>query len=164
MPRVNELNVNGTSQPVDTSTEASLLGVLREQLDMTGCKIGCAEGICGACTVLIDNQPVRSCITPVGAAVGRAIRTIEGLEVDGRLHPLQQAFLDQGAMQCGYCTPGMIMSALGLLLQEPHPNEASIIEHMQGNICRCGAYRRIVKAIEQAASTLQADEVQGGGR
>jgi aerobic-type carbon monoxide dehydrogenase small subunit (CoxS/CutS family) len=114
--------------------------------------------------VLVDDQPVRSCITPAGIVAGRAIRTIEGLEENGRLHPLQQAFLDHGAMQCGYCTPGMIMSALGLLMQDATPTEETIIGFMQGNLCRCGTYNRIIKAIQQAAADLQAHATQGGGR
>src|ERR687886_2851984 len=108
--RVAELKVNGARRAVDVDAERQLLGVLRDDLGLTGCKIGCGEGECGACTVLVDDRPIRSCITPVGAGAGRQVRTIEGLEEHGRLHPLQQAFLDAGALQCGYCTPGMIMS------------------------------------------------------
>src|SRR3954452_20407653 len=117
MSRVTEIIVNGSTQPLDVADDETLLGVLREQLGLTGCKIGCGEGACGACTVLVDDQVTRSCITPVGDVAGRQVRTIEGLEVSGELHPLQQAFLDADAMQCGYCTPGMIMAALGLLEQ-----------------------------------------------
>src|SRR5919199_4313712 len=145
--RVTELNVNGTRRAVDVAAGRQLLGVLRDEMGLTGCKIGCGEGECGACTVLVDDRPIRSCITPVGAVAGHQIRTIEGLEENGRLHPLQQAFLDAGALQCGYCTPGMIMSALGLLIQCPNPGEDAIIRAMQGNICRCGTYPRIVRAI-----------------
>jgi aerobic-type carbon monoxide dehydrogenase small subunit (CoxS/CutS family) len=114
--------------------------------------------------VLVDDQVTRSCITPIGSIAGRSVRTIEGLEQAGRLHPLQQAFLDAGAFQCGYCTPGMIMAALGLLLHCSHPSEGAITEAMQGNICRCGTYPRIVRAIEQAARELRAAEASGGGR
>lgn len=164
MSRVTELIVNGTSWMVDAAADQPLMDVLRESLGLTGCKIGCGEGACGACTVLVDDQPIRSCITPVGAVAGRLVRTIEGLEVDGRLHPLQQAFLEQDALQCGYCTPGMIMSALGLLQRCPDPSGQTIVEAMQGNICRCGAYPRIVQAIQQAAIELRAAGATGGGR
>ncbi len=151
------LIVNGARRSIDAPAEQGLLHVLRDGLGLTGCKIGCGEGECGACTVLIDGQPVRSCITPVGAAVGRQVLTVEGLEEPGRLHPLQQAFLDVDALQCGYCTPGMIMNALGLLLQCPNPTEDQIIRAMDGNICRCGTYPRIVRAIQRAAEELYTD-------
>lgn len=164
MSRVIELTVNGTSQLIDAAADQQLLGVLRESLGLTGCKIGCGEGACGACTVLVDDQVTRSCITVAGAVVGRQVRTIEGLEENGRLHPLQQAFLDQDALQCGYCTPGMIMAALGLLQQCPDPSEQAIIEAMQGNICRCGTYPRIVQAIQQAAQELRDESATGGER
>ena len=162
MGRVTELTVNGDRLAVDAVGEQPLLGVLRDELGLTGCKIGCGEGACGACTVLVDDTLTRSCVTPVSAATGRRVRTIEGLEQNGRLHPLQQAFLDAGAFQCGYCTPGMIMAALGLLTESPEPSEAEIVEWMQGNICRCGAYARIVRAIQQAAAVTRAS-VEGGG-
>jgi aerobic-type carbon monoxide dehydrogenase small subunit (CoxS/CutS family) len=156
MSRVTELNVNGATLAIDAPAERPLLGVLRDQLGLTGCKIGCGEGECGACTVLVDGRPTRSCITPVGAAAGRPVLTIEGLEQAGRLHPLQLAFLDHDALQCGYCTPGMIMSSLALLSQCPNPSEEQIIRFMQGNICRCGTYPRIIRAIHQAAAELHA--------
>jgi aerobic-type carbon monoxide dehydrogenase small subunit (CoxS/CutS family) len=156
MSRVTELNVNGATLAIDAPAERPLLGVLRDQLGLTGCKIGCGEGECGACTVLVDGQLTRSCITPVSAAAGRPVLTIEGLEQAGQLHPLQQAFLDHDALQCGYCTPGMIMSSLALLLQCPNPSEEQIIHFMQGNICRCGTYPRIIRAIQQAAADLRA--------
>jgi aerobic-type carbon monoxide dehydrogenase small subunit (CoxS/CutS family) len=162
MSRVTELSVNGSRLLVDADAGQPLLGVLRESFGLTGCKIGCGEGACGACTVLVDDQVTRSCITPAGAVAGRHVRTIEGLEEDGRLHPLQRAFLDHGALQCGYCTPGMIMAALGLLLHSPDPSDAAIVEAMQGNICRCGAYSRIVRAIQQAARELRAEKAAGG--
>lgn len=149
------LLVNGVSQPVDHSRDRSLLDVLRDDLGLTGCKIGCGEGACGSCTVLVDHQPTRSCITPVHAVLGQAVLTIEGLAHDQQLHPLQQAFLDVDAMQCGYCTPGMIMAALGLLQHDPAPDTDTIIAAMQGNICRCGMYVRIVAAIQQAAGMLR---------
>jgi isoquinoline 1-oxidoreductase subunit alpha len=151
-----ELTVNGVARSIATPGERSLLNVLRDDLGLTGCKIGCGEGACGACSVLIDGQLMRSCITPVTAAAGRSVLTIEGIEAHGQLHPLQQAFLDCDALQCGYCTPGMIMAALGLLLQRSDPSEDAIIGWMQGNICRCGAYLRIVRAIQQAATEMRA--------
>ena len=147
-----ELTVNGKARSVDVEPDAPLLNVLREQLDLTGPKYGCGEGQCGACTVLIDGKPRRACITPVKAAAGRQVTTIEGLERNGRLHPLQQAFLDLDVMQCGYCTPGMILTGAALLAANPNPSEQEIIRFMQGNICRCGTYQRIVAAIRQAAS------------
>jgi aerobic-type carbon monoxide dehydrogenase small subunit (CoxS/CutS family) len=128
-----------------------LLWVLRDALGLTGTKYGCGEGQCGACTVLLDGQPVRSCSTPLRAAAGRQITTIEGLEQDGRLHPLQEAFLKEDAMQCGYCTPGMILSGIALLSRTPHPDDREIVSAMQGNVCRCGTYPRIVAAVRLAA-------------
>jgi len=130
-----------------------LLWVLREQLDLTGTKYGCGEGQCGACTVLIDGRAHRSCMTPIATLAGKAIVTIEGLATEERLHPVQQAFLDEGAMQCAYCTPGMIMSAVSLLNNKPNPSEAEIVQGMQGNICRCGTHPRIVAAIRKASAT-----------
>jgi aerobic-type carbon monoxide dehydrogenase small subunit (CoxS/CutS family) len=147
-----ELTVNGKARSVDVEPDATLLNVLREQLDLTGPKYGCGEGQCGACTVLIDGKPRRACITPVKAAAGRQVTTVEGLERNGRLHPLQQAFLDLDVMQCGYCTPGMIVTGAALLAANPSPSEQEIIRFMQGNICRCGTYQRIVAAIRKAAS------------
>ncbi len=154
MPNMTALTVNGITHMIDATRDRPLLDVLREDLGLTGCKIGCGEGECGACTVLVDRQPARSCITPLSAAIDRPVLTVEGLAQHGRLHPLQQAFLDSDAMQCGYCTPGMIMAALGLLLQSPDPSEDAIIRAMQGNICRCGTYARIISAIQHAAAAL----------
>jgi aerobic-type carbon monoxide dehydrogenase small subunit (CoxS/CutS family) len=152
-----DLTVNEHIRSVDSPGERSLLSVLRDDLGLTGCKIGCGEGACGSCTVLVDGRLARSCITPLAAAAGRSVLTIEGLAApDGRLHPLQQAFLDQDALQCGYCTPGMIMAALALLNHDSDPSEDAIIDWMQGNICRCGTYLRIVHAIQQAAAELRA--------
>ena len=150
-----ELEVNGARHVVEGGPDRSLLSVLREDLDLTGAKYGCGEGQCGACTVLLGGEPVQACVTPVAAAAGKAIETIEGLAQEGRLHPLQQAFVDCTAMQCGYCTPGMIMAALSLLQQQPDPGEDQIVRAMQGNICRCGVYPRIVHAIRQAAKVMQ---------
>jgi aerobic-type carbon monoxide dehydrogenase small subunit (CoxS/CutS family) len=149
------LRVNGQSRTFDAEPDAPLLFVLREQLDLTGSKYGCGEGQCGACTVLIDGRARRSCTTPVSAAVGRSIITIEGLAQGQALHPVQQAFLDEGAMQCAYCTSGMILSAVSLLAAKPSPSDAEILIAMQGNICRCGTYPRILAAIHKAASVLR---------
>jgi aerobic-type carbon monoxide dehydrogenase small subunit (CoxS/CutS family) len=160
MPEPTTLIVNGASQKIDSTLDRPLLDVLREDLGLTGCKIGCGEGACGACTVLVDGHPMRSCITPLADALDHQVLTVEGLAEQGRLHPLQQAFLDADAMQCGYCTPGMIMAALGLLGRIPDPSENAIVAAMQGNICRCGAYARIVCAIQQAARAISA---QPGG-
>jgi aerobic-type carbon monoxide dehydrogenase small subunit (CoxS/CutS family) len=151
MPRVTELNVNGAARRLNANSERSLLSVLRDDLELTGAKYGCGEGQCGACTVLLDGEAVRSCITPVSKAAGKRITTIEGLESDGRLHPLQEAFLETGAMQCGYCTSGMIMSGVSLLAKSAQPTESEIVHGMQGNICRCGTYPRIVAAVRIAA-------------
>jgi len=151
MAQVTELNVNGARRRVNAGPERSLLSVLRDDLDLTGAKYGCGEGQCGACTVLLDGQAVRSCITAVSAAAGKRITTIEALEQNGRLHPLQEAFLETGAMQCGYCTSGMIMSGVSLLEKNTHPSDAEIVHAMQGNICRCGTYPRIVAAVRMAA-------------
>ena len=149
-----ELLVNGVKHRVDLDSEASLLSVLRDQLDLTGSKYGCGEGQCGACTVLIDGVPRRSCITKAGAVGAKPVTTIEGLEGDGRLHPVQQAFLDADAMQCAYCTSGMIMTAVALLKAHPDPSEQEITRFMEGNICRCGTYLRILAAVRQAAQTM----------
>jgi aerobic-type carbon monoxide dehydrogenase small subunit (CoxS/CutS family) len=151
MPKVTELHVNGTRHRLNADPDRTLLSVLRDDLDLTGTKYGCGEGQCGACTVLIDGLPAHSCRIKAGAAAGRQITTIEGLEVNGKLHPLQEAFLEVGAMQCGYCTPGMIVAGAGLLKKNPNPTADEIVKHMQGNICRCGTYPRIVEAIQRAA-------------
>jgi aerobic-type carbon monoxide dehydrogenase small subunit (CoxS/CutS family) len=150
-----ELWINGKKVAVDSESERSLLVVLRDELDLTGSKYGCGEGQCGACTVLVDGAATRSCLTPITAVSGKQIRTIEGLEQNGRLHPLQQAFLEEGALQCGYCTSGMIMSALGLLGKNPAPAEQEIIRAMQGNVCRCGTYQRLIAAVKKAAGVMR---------
>jgi aerobic-type carbon monoxide dehydrogenase small subunit (CoxS/CutS family) len=151
MAQVTELHINGSRRRVDASPVRSLLSVLRDDLDLTGAKYGCGEGQCGACTVLLDGHAVRSCITRVSAAAGKRITTIEGLERAGALHPLQEAFLETGAMQCGYCTSGMILSGVSLLAQNASPTDSEIVHGMQGNICRCGTYPRIVAAVRLAA-------------
>lgn len=148
------VEVNGVVCEVDADRDRTLLWVLREDLGLPGTKYGCGEGQCGACTVLVDGVPRRSCITSLTAVAGRRVTTIEGLEKNGSLHPLQQAFLDQDAMQCGYCTAGMIVAGAGLLATDPDPSERAIIRHMDGNVCRCGTYRRIVAAIKQAAALM----------
>ena len=150
-----ELSVNGVPVQVHADAQTPLLGVLREHLRLTGSKYGCGEGECGACTVLVDGEAVRSCMTPVGTVLGKEILTIEGLEQDGQLHPLQQAFLDAGAFQCGFCTPGMIMSGVALLNGCSDPTEEQIVEVLNGNICRCGTYRRIIRAVQQAAAAMR---------
>jgi len=155
MPKITELLGNGESVKTDADPERSRLSVLRDDLELTGSKYGCGEGQCGACTVLIDGAATRSCITPVRAAAGRKITTIEGLESKGRLHPLQEAFLEVGSMQCGYCTSGMILSGVALLRGNARPTRQEIVHAMQGNVCRCGTYPRILLAVEMAARRLQ---------
>jgi aerobic-type carbon monoxide dehydrogenase small subunit (CoxS/CutS family) len=154
MPRVSELLINGVKYSVDVDSSASLLSVLRDDLDLTGSKYGCGEGQCGACTVLLAGSPRRSCITPVGDAARKPITTIEGLGKDGRLHPVQQAFLDESVMQCGYCTSGMIMTAVGLLMDHPDPTDDVIAHQLEGHVCRCGTYSRIIAAVRRAAKSL----------
>src|SRR5436190_767911 len=149
------LAVNGREQRVEAPPEESLLSVLRNRLGLTGTKYGCGEGQCGACTVLLDRRPARSCRQQVSEAAGKKITTIEGLAVNGRLHPVQAAFLDAEAFQCGYCTPGMIVSTVGLLEKNPNPGEEDIADHLTGNICRCGTYPRILAAVKQAALALR---------
>ncbi len=155
MPKTTDLRVNGAKLQIQADPERSLLSVLRDDLDVTGCKYGCGEGQCGACTVLLNGAAVRSCITPVRAALGKDITTVEGLEKNGRLHPLQQAFLDTDSMQCGYCTPGMILSGVALLRANANPGRAEIVHAMQGNVCRCGTYPRILLAVEMAARQMR---------
>jgi len=155
MSKVTELLINGVKYSVDVDAGTSLLSVLRDDLDLVGSKYGCGEGQCGACTVLVGGSPRRSCITPVGDAARKPITTIEGLEKDGRLHPVQQAFLDEDVMQCGYCTSGMIMTAVGLLKVHPNPTEEEIAHFLEGHICRCGTYPRIIAAVRRAAKALE---------
>jgi nicotinate dehydrogenase subunit A len=151
MATITELNVNGTSRSVSADSQESLLIVLRDHLGLTGSKYGCGEGQCGACTVLIEGTARRSCITRVGTVADKRITTIEGLASGDRLHPLQQAFLDEGAMQCAYCTSGMIMSAASLLNGNPNPSVSDIFDSLDGNVCRCGTQPRIVAAIQKAS-------------
>ena len=154
------LNVNGKSYKVNTPEEETLLSVLRNRLNLTGTKYGCGEGQCGACTVLMDGAATRSCSIPAAAAAGAKITTIEGLEINGKLTIVQQAFLDEGAFQCGYCTSGMIMSTTDLLRDNKTPNDQQILGAMNGNVCRCGTYPRILEAIKRAAGQTAG----GGGR
>lgn len=159
-----QLAINGRPYTVDVEPRTSLLTVLREHLDLTGTKYGCGEGQCGACTVLIDGKAQRSCVTRVESVAHKQIATIEGLARGDQLHPVQRAFLEEGAMQCGYCTSGMIMSAVALLDRNHHPTQGQIIDFMDGNICRCGTYSRIVKAIEKAAKVLDEPPAEKGAR
>ena len=155
MPRTIDLVVNGVRHTVDADPDRPLLRVLRDELDLTGAKYGCGEGQCGACTVMLDDRALRSCQTKISVAAGKRITTIEGLEQHGRLHPLQEAFLEHDAMQCGYCTPGMIVSGAALLKRNPNPTEAEIVQAMQGNVCRCGTYPRIVAAMRSASMKMR---------
>ena len=148
------LNVNGAKHEVTVEPDEKLLSVLRNDLELTGSKYGCGEGVCGACTVLIDGKALRSCITPVSSVAGKEIITIEGLEKNGHLHPVQEAFLNADPFQCSYCAPGMIMSAVALLKNNPSPSEDAIIKGMNGNICRCGTYPNIVSSIKLASSEI----------
>lgn len=154
-----ELKVNGAPVRVEADPERTLLSVLRDELDLTGAKYGCGEGQCGACTVLLDGTATRACLTPVSAVGSRKIVTIEGLAPEEKLHPLQEAFLEADALQCGYCTGGMIMTAAACLRKNPNPTEAEIAHALEGNICRCGTYPRILAAVARAARAMK-----GAGR
>ena len=156
-----KLHVNGADRLVGASQDEPLLWVLRNRLGLTGTKYGCGEGQCGACTVLLDGHPTRSCLTPASAAVGAQIVTVEGLAHNGALTPVQQAFLDEDAMQCGYCTSGMLMAATALLAEHPNPTAAQTLEAMNGNLCRCGTYPRILAAIHRAAAKKGAGRARG---
>jgi aerobic-type carbon monoxide dehydrogenase small subunit (CoxS/CutS family) len=163
MAKVDSLTINGKKTAVDVDSNVMLLSVLKNTLDLPGTKYGCGEGQCGACTVLLDGVATRSCITQVGRAAGKQITTIEGLEKDGKLSPLQEAFIKADAMQCAYCTSGMIMSATSLLNKIPKPNREEIITGMNGNICRCGTYQRIIEAIQIASATQVSSLPHAGG-
>jgi aerobic-type carbon monoxide dehydrogenase small subunit (CoxS/CutS family) len=162
MPRYT-LRVNGTAHEVDGEPADSLLSVLRYELGLTGSKYGCGEGFCGACTVLVDGQIARSCVTRIGALAGKAVTTIEAIATGDRLHPVQEAFLEAEAFQCGYCTPGMVMATIGLLKTTPDPSEQDIARVMDRNVCRCGAYARVVRAVRLAAQKMKTTPT-GAGR
>jgi len=148
------LTVNGQTRTVTTDPQRPLLDVLREDLQLTGVKYGCGEGQCGSCTVLVDGKPTPSCTTPVEQAAGKTVLTIEGLAKDGALHGVQEAFLAEGAFQCGYCTPGMVLATVGLLGQTPSPSDEQIRTALSGHLCRCGGYPRILKAVRRAAAQM----------
>lgn len=147
--------LNGKETELVTDPNQTLLWVLRNQLGLTGTKYGCGIGFCGACTVLIDMEPVRSCMLPVSEAEGKSVITIEGLASNGELHPLQKAFIDHDALQCGYCTSGMILTAAGMLMKNPSPTRQEIIEGLEDNLCRCGAHTRIIDAVQTAANEMK---------
>lgn len=150
-----EIEVNGIKHKIDAEPETSLLEILRDDLGLTGTKYGCGESQCGACTVLMNGFPIHSCVTQLSDAADSKIVTIEGIEKNGHLHAVQQAFIDEGAMQCGYCVSGMIMTAVGMLNRNPNPNDEEILMRMSGNICRCGSYPRMMAAIKRASRTIR---------
>lgn len=151
MKRAIHFRLNGKPVTLDTDDSRTLLWVLRGDFELTGTKYGCGEGVCGACTVAVNGVATRSCQTALSAVDGKTIVTIEGIEKDGKLHPLQQAFIDHGGFQCGYCTSGMLMNAWAMLQKTPHPSRTAIVDEMNGNLCRCGAHQRILAAIEEAS-------------
>lgn len=151
MRREIAFTLNGEPARITVEDSRMLLWVLRYELGLTGAKFGCGAALCGACTVIVNGRAIRSCVTPVKEIAGKQVLTIEGVSADGRLHPIQQAFLNHHAFQCGYCTPGMILSAYALLAENPHPTRAEILRHMDDNLCRCGSHTRIVNAILEAA-------------
>jgi aerobic-type carbon monoxide dehydrogenase small subunit (CoxS/CutS family) len=153
MNRAIHFRLNGKPVTLNTDDGRKLLWVLRTDLDLTGTKYGCGEGICGACTVGVNGVATRACQTALAAVDGKNVVTIEGLERDGKLHPLQQAFIDHGGFQCGYCTSGMLMNAWAFLQKTPHPSRADIVDEMNNNLCRCGAHQRIVAAIQEASKS-----------
>ncbi|HUX08154.1 MAG TPA: (2Fe-2S)-binding protein [Acidobacteriota bacterium] len=157
MPDSISFNLNGRSVSIEVDGERPLLWVLRSDLGLTGTKSGCGEGHCGACTVLVDGEPVRSCQTPVREAAGKQVMTIEGLSSNGKLHPLQEAFIKHYALQCGFCTPGMLMSAYSLIQHNPNPSREQIVEAMEDNFCRCGTYSRIIEAVRDTAQQLRGE-------
>jgi aerobic-type carbon monoxide dehydrogenase small subunit (CoxS/CutS family) len=152
--------LNGKPVTLEVDQNRMLLWVLRTELGLTGTKYGCGEGHCGACTVILDGEPVRSCNTPINEVATKSVLTIEGLEVEGKVHPIQEAFIEHNVMQCGFCTPGMIMAAYGLLKRKPLPTREDIVQGMEDNFCRCGGYVRIIQALESAAQAMR----KGGPR
>ncbi len=157
MPQAIQFLLNGRSTEIDVDPRRPLLWVLRTDLGLTGTKYGCGERECGSCTVLLDGRPVYSCRTPVRSVQGREVTTIEGLEKNGKLHPVQQAFADHDALQCGFCTPGLIMGAVGFLQRNPDPTPDEIREGLEGHLCRCGTHVRVIEAVQAAAKTLTED-------
>ncbi len=157
MSDIIRFTLNGEPVTLDTDGDRMLLWVLRTDLEVTGTKYGCGAGLCGSCTVIVDGEAVRSCLTSLNDVQGKEVTTIEGLARDGELHPLQEAFHEVGGFQCGYCAPGMIMNAYGLLLKSPRPTREEIVQGMEDNLCRCGAHQRIIEAIETASAQM------GGG-
>jgi len=155
MERPISFTLNGRATRITVDNERMLLWVLRSDLGLTGAKFGCGEGLCGACTVIVDNQAVRSCSTPVKDVAGKQVLTIEGLARDGSLHPIQEAFVKHNAFQCGFCTPGMILSAYALLAEKAQPPREEIVSHMDDNLCRCGSHPRVLEAIEEAAAAMK---------
>jgi aerobic-type carbon monoxide dehydrogenase small subunit (CoxS/CutS family) len=155
MPQKISFTLNGKPTSVTVDGERMLLWVLRYDLGLTGAKFGCGEGLCGACTVIVNKEAVRSCATPVKDVAGKQVMTIEGLSQNGKLHPVQEAFVKHTAFQCGYCTPGMIMTAYAALQEKPHPTRAQAIEFMDANLCRCGTQHRILAAIQDAGKTMK---------
>lgn len=149
-----QFELNGKKVVIPLEKDQTLLWALRTNFNLTGTKYGCGEGFCGACTVVMDGEAVRSCGIAMKDVAGKKITTIEGLSKNGKLHPVQQAFVDHDALQCGFCTPGMIMNAWGLLLKNPHPTREQIVEGMEDNLCRCGAHTRIIEAIETASKKM----------
>jgi nicotinate dehydrogenase subunit A len=162
MVRTVSFTLNGTPQQLTADDERSLLWVLRGDLGVTSVKYGCGEGRCGACTIIVDQQAVRSCCMPVREVTGKRVLTLEGLSPNGKLHPIQESFLGHVAYQCGFCTPGMILNAYALLLKNPRPTRENIIEAMDGNLCRCGSHTRVIDAIQEAAGTVPAAARKGG--
>jgi aerobic-type carbon monoxide dehydrogenase small subunit (CoxS/CutS family) len=148
-------SLNGKTTEIKIDPTQTLLWVLRNQLELTGTKYGCGMGFCGACTVLINKEPVRSCMLPIGDVAGKKVVTIEGLEKKGRLHPLQKAFIEHDALQCGYCTPGMIMTATAMLMKNPSPTRQEIVDGLEDNLCRCGTHVRIIEAVQTAAKEMK---------
>jgi len=155
MTKLIRFSFNGKPTTLDVAEDRMFLWVLRTELGLTGTKFGCGEGFCGSCTVLVDGKPERSCQLPMSEVAGKEIVTIEGLATNGKLHPVQAAFVEHDALQCGFCTPGMILNAYGLLLENPKPTRQQIIDHMEDNLCRCGAHVRIIEAIETAAAEMR---------
>jgi nicotinate dehydrogenase subunit A len=155
MEQMVQFKLNNRPVRLTADSERMLLWVLRSDLGLTGTKYGCGESLCGACTVLVNREPVRSCQFPLKEVAGKDVLTIEGMERNGAIHPLQKAFVDHGALQCGFCSPGMILTAYSLLLKNPRPTRAQILEAMEGNYCRCGTYSRILDAIESASAEMK---------